>query len=321
MSKKVTLDDSSFDGSLRPRSVDREAVLNLTRVPRKRLSEEYRRPVRVAKPVQPVFNSSSPRMTHQTTELGDIDADAKREFTNQLPEKSPEQSGEATKSRPRNSLILGRRQLLTGLIILAMIGIAFVATRSALSVQTEVKSFNTQVRKFTLDEPSIDTGQAVVEELKADAVEKYVATKEAARVLYIPKLGLEARVIDVARTKAGAVALPDNIFDVGLFGEGSDPASTKGAILLSGYNKGPTTEGALANLDTLEEGDLIKLELGSGKIMTFRVITVDIVLHGNVDMASAVESVDPYSLGLNLLDYNPSSNDRVLVRTQLVEVN
>ena len=109
-----------------------------------------------------------------------------------------------------------------------------------------------------------------VPDLSAHQVE---ATKP--RYLSIERLDIKSRVKE-STVNSEVLAVPQNIYDV-MWSAGSSKPSQGGVILMSGLSRGETKQGAFANLDSLEKGDKIEIELGNGSKYTYKVSEIRIV--------------------------------------------
>lgn len=117
-----------------------------------------------------------------------------------------------------------------------------------------------------------------VEELEEEKpteteVYEYIVKDGYPRYISVPDLGVfNTRIIEVG-LKPGTreVGVPSNIYDVGWF-NGSNRPGEGGAILLDGHSGGPNQLGIFRNLPSLSIGGLIQIEVGGGKIYTYKVV-------------------------------------------------
>jgi len=132
------------------------------------------------------------------------------------------------------------------------------------------------------------------------AVRNYVVAADMARYIKIPKLDVNARVLQVGITKSGALDTPNNIYDAAWY-SGSAKPGQPGATLIDGHVSGWTSHGVFYGIKNLAAGDAIQIERGDGKTLNYKVVKVQIYDAGNVDMQAAVNPVTPGSSGLNLI--------------------
>ena len=100
-----------------------------------------------------------------------------------------------------------------------------------------------------------------------------------------------ARILPVNIDIKGAMQVPRSIFDVGWYIKSAAPG-TKGTSILDGHNGGPTMQGVFKNLNLLEKGDHIIIEMGDGTKYTYQVyenITVPLT-EANQKMSSLAVS-------------------------------
>jgi len=74
--------------------------------------------------------------------------------------------------------------------------------------------------------------------------------------LKIPSIGVNAVIEDVGLTGDGAMAVPDNGVDVGLFSLGTHPGNT-GSAVIGGHNRWDSKAAVFGRLDQLKEGDIV----------------------------------------------------------------
>lgn len=95
------------------------------------------------------------------------------------------------------------------------------------------------------------------------------------KLLTIPRLELTSRV-QITAVNEHILPVPDNIYDVCWYSGSSRPGQG-GNILMSGISQGETKTGAFGNLDSLEKGDEIKIEIGKEDIFTYEVREIIII--------------------------------------------
>ncbi len=95
------------------------------------------------------------------------------------------------------------------------------------------------------------------------------------RYLDIERLDLHARVKS-SIVNSAVLPVPENIYDV-MWYAGSGKPGENSTVLISGIIEGPTKPGAFANLDSLEKGDKISIELGNGNKINYTVVETMII--------------------------------------------
>lgn len=155
-------------------------------------------------------------------------------------------------------------------------------------------------------------------------VSSYAVGPTMPRYLDIPKLGVHARVLSLGILNNGALATPNNVFDVGWYNESSLPGQP-GVTLIDGHVSSWTAHGVFYGIKTLAAGDQIQIERGDGQVITYQVVSHQIYDHNNMDMHTALQPVDPTTTGLNLItctgDVIPGTsefNERILVQAKQV---
>lgn len=117
----------------------------------------------------------------------------------------------------------------------------------------------------------IDVTEVSEEEVTPEQRNEYTVAPEKPRYLYIDKLGIsKARIMEVGINKKGQMQVPYSIFDAGWY-TGSSLPGQGGTTILDGHNGGPGVNGIFKKLNTLAAGDEIRIEMGDGKIYTYRV--------------------------------------------------
>lgn len=109
----------------------------------------------------------------------------------------------------------------------------------------------------------------------AGEIAKHQTYTTTPRYLEIPRLELKARVKSSNVTEY-VMPVPDNIFDVSWYSGSGNPGQG-GNILISGISQGTTKPGAFANLDSLEQGDVISLQRGDDERFDYEVKEILII--------------------------------------------
>ena len=125
-----------------------------------------------------------------------------------------------------------------------------------------------------------------------EEVYEYIVSPERPRYLTVEKLGIyNSRIIPMGINDDGALATPNNIFDVGWY-ESSGLPGGGGTMLIDGHNGGPHVHGVFKDLPALEVGDTITVERGDGAIFNYSVMeNVEVPLdNSDMYMATALRS-------------------------------
>ena len=159
-------------------------------------------------------------------------------------------------------------------VVLGLVGVLFlvffvrVATwedayyRDKEGSERDVVQREVETAREELDE-TVPTEQEVVE---------YVVAADRPRYLSIEKLGVvNARVLPMGINDDGALATPNNIFDVGWYEASGKPGEGK-TIVIDGHNGGPNVYGVFKYLPDLVAGDVIVVERGDGVKFRYSVV-------------------------------------------------
>ena len=128
----------------------------------------------------------------------------------------------------------------------------------------------------------------------------YVVAPTLPRYIIIPKLKVNARVLQVGLDANRALGTPSNVYDTAWYDESALPGQP-GAMLIDGHISSWTTHGVFYGLNTLSPGDVIDIRSGNGAIFSYRVVKTLIYSAKNVDMTTAMSSIVPGKPGLNLI--------------------
>jgi LPXTG-site transpeptidase (sortase) family protein len=144
------------------------------------------------------------------------------------------------------------------------------------------------------------------------------------RYIKIPKLGVNARILQAGVTSSGALGTPSNVYDAAWY-TGSAKPGQPGATLIDGHVSSWTTHGVFYNLKKLVAGDTIQVQRGDGQILTYQVVKSQTYQDDKVDMQAAMTPVVAGQPGLNLItctgQVKPGTsefNQRIVVFTKQI---
>lgn len=138
----------------------------------------------------------------------------------------------------------------------------------------------------------------------------------------ISKLGVDAFIQKAGVDQNKQVAVPNNVHLASWFADSQRPGQ-KGLSVIDGHVSGVTTDGVFKKLKTLAAGDSFQVELGSGKVLNYKVLeTVELK---EADSASYLFSQKPtVTSQVNLItcggSFNRAANqyeNRVIVAAEL----
>ena len=138
------------------------------------------------------------------------------------------------------------------------------------------------------------------EVLSVGKIESYQVSPLLPRTLIIPALTLKARVMQVGVNVKNQMQAPENIFDAAWY-KGSARPGEPGAVVIDGYQSGPTKDGVFINIGKLKVSDILEVERGDGQVFKYSVVEIEYKPFGEVDMNKVMKSIDANSPGLNLI--------------------
>lgn len=158
-----------------------------------------------------------------------------------------------------------------------------------------------QAQVTSLSSADTDEVPPATDEPSEQEVGGYVVAANMPRYLTIDKLGINARIRTMGTTKTGAVQAPTNVHDVGWYSGSSLPGVLGGAAFMDGHVSSWDTDGVFKHLPKLAVGDEIKVEMGDGRILVYRVVKTEASPADSVDMSKALVPVTAGKGGLNLM--------------------
>jgi LPXTG-site transpeptidase (sortase) family protein len=129
----------------------------------------------------------------------------------------------------------------------------------------------------------------------------YSVAPELPRMISIPSIQVNARILHLGVDDKNVLKSPNNIFDTAWYQSSARPTDTKGAMLIDGHVSGPTKHGVFYDIKKLKKGDDIVVERGDGQKIHFEVVEVMTTLAEEVNMSALLRSIDESKLGLNLI--------------------
>ena len=114
----------------------------------------------------------------------------------------------------------------------------------------------------------------------AKEISEYQVEKDTPRYLDIERLKIHARIQISEVNTNGLLATPNNIYDASWYSGSSKPGHN-GYIIISGIHSNGSNKGIFANLDSLEKGDIIKIENGAGDTYQYKVEEINVISDQN----------------------------------------
>jgi hypothetical protein len=172
---------------------------------------------------------------------------------------------------------------------------------------------NRQVLSEVTDQPRIllDHSDATINASEAPVsvsdLASHSASPDEPRIIRIPSIDVEARVVPVKTNEASQIKMPENIYDLGWY-DGSRVPGEVGAVLVNGHVSGPTERGTLHYLRALKEGETIELERGDGQVFAYKVVKKRTIPYGQVQGADIFNPATVGVRGLNIVAYDARFN-------------
>lgn len=159
------------------------------------------------------------------------------------------------------------------------------------------------------DSSQLAFGQTPGEEIYSGTeMETYQVLSSNPRVLRIPQLGVEHRIVEVGVNDLNILAPPANVHDIGWY-TGSQAPGAPGAVLLNGYTRGPSLPGPLVQLETLLPGNIMSIETGDGSTINYEIVEIKDYPYDEIDMVAALLPIEPGRNGLNIMTYENESTE------------
>ena len=167
---------------------------------------------------------------------------------------------------------------------------------------------NQQAKDIFSQPAAAADGSGVVDEssnpdesaLDVDSLSSYEVAPDMPRFLTIPKIGVNARIINTGLTAGNKIASPSSIHDTGWYTASSKPGE-KGAAFIDGHIAGTNLGGVFQNLSKLSSGDSITIERGDGTKFNYKVTDVAIIPVAQVNMGEVLSVKNGAEQGLNLM--------------------
>lgn len=134
-------------------------------------------------------------------------------------------------------------------------------------------------------------------------VTEYVVAPDMPRYLSIPRLGIyNARIFQVGLKSNNEMDTPRNAYDIGWYNQSSLPG-TNGTAMINAHG-GNLGNGIFRNLPNIQQGAEIRIEMGDGRLYTYRVVdtaTLPLGDEANAYMNTAFVSPEPGKGSITLI--------------------
>ena len=205
--------------------------------------------------------------------------------------------------------------------ILACLVFGFLAYKE---ISGEASSTQPAASGAGSDNPDVVKEASDETPVAANAVTTYRVAADEPRMLTIDSLNISALIKKMDINSIGAIAAPVNIYDSGWYA-GSAKPGTAGAAFIDGHASGATRKGLFAYLDTLKNGNEVRVERGDGQVLKYKVVHVETVSNDSLDMNKVLRTYGDAREGLNLMtctgtwiENKQTYDKRVIVYTERV---
>lgn len=253
-----------------------------------------------------------------SSEVASGDSQVARSLGVTKPETVDQNKSETKPDKPRQGVLARRlKPFLSGhrrppaiYAVVAIVVAGFIVSSlqgvlggNSISQETQVLSARQGESRMSISKEEV---------LPASKIESYQVSPLLPRTLSVPALALKARVMQVGVNSKNQMQAPDNIFDTAWYKGSARPGET-GAVVIDGYQSGPTRDGIFINISKLRLGDLIEIERGDGQVFKYSVVEVESKPFGEVNMNKVMKPIDSDTPGLNLItcdaEYQSATRD------------
>lgn len=141
------------------------------------------------------------------------------------------------------------------------------------------------------------TDESPIDETKRAA---YIVAPDMPRIIRIPDLNVEARVLRMGVSAKGNIEAPAGIWDTGWYDGSAKPGET-GNAFIDGHISGPTQSAVFERLHTIGSGAKIVIERGDGSVLTYAVRSVTTEDIESIDMRKVLAGPSGSSESLTLM--------------------
>lgn len=204
------------------------------------------------------------------------------------------------------------RKIFYTLIGAALLGVVLLGSVGAIYYRDEPKPPDVLSASVgNVDEQGVEQGsgdQPAEEKPGNEALLNYRVPADNPRFIRIRAQNVFSRIKELGLATDGRIDAPWNIHDVGWYGDSRAPGSDGGISLLVGHVSGRTMSGAFERIEWLESGQVIEIEMGSGKVIKYGVEKVESYTANSVDMDKVLYGVEPGKHSLRLLAVQNEAN-------------
>ncbi|MCL2038161.1 sortase [Candidatus Saccharibacteria bacterium] len=182
-------------------------------------------------------------------------------------------------------------------IILAVSG--YLAWDTWMTNKSVESTFSSPAAAMSVD--STNPATADPTSISNEAWAAYTTPADHPRYIYIPSIGVKARVMSVGVTSKGNIDTPKNLNDTAWY-DGSAKPDMPGQMFINGHTSfSNTIPAAFNDLPRLEKDAQIIVETGNGNRISYRVVSSETVASDKVDMNKALSTPEDTEKGLTLM--------------------
>ena len=198
------------------------------------------------------------------------------------------------------------RYATVALIIVASGYLAWDTYTTNRSVKSSLNGNSATAMSISGTNPATAEQTAVSQEQRA----AYTVPADQPRYIYIPVLGVNARVMSVGVNSRGSIDTPSNLNDTAWY-DGSAKPGQEGQVFIDGHTSfNRHLNAAFNNLSKLKANDQVVIEKGNGEKVSYRVVSTKTVETSKVDMGEALNPPAGAKKGLTLMTCTGTFNYR-----------
>lgn len=198
------------------------------------------------------------------------------------------------------------RYATVALIIVASGYLAWDTYTTNRSVKSSLNGNSATAMSISGTNPATAEQTAVSQEQRA----AYTVPADQPRYIYIPVLGVNARVMSVGVNSRGSIDTPSNLNDTAWY-DGSAKPGQEGQVFIDGHTSfNRHLNAAFNNLPKLKANDQVVIEKGNGEKVSYRVVSTKTVETSKVDMGEALNPPAGAKKGLTLMTCTGTFNYR-----------
>jgi len=183
------------------------------------------------------------------------------------------------------------------LLILAVSG--YLAWDTWMTNRTVEETFSNPASAMSID--STNPATADPTSISNQQWSSYTVPADQPRYIYIPSIGVQARVMNVGVTSKGNIDTPKNLNDTAWY-DGSAKPNQPGEVFIDGHTSFNTSLAAAFNaLPKLQKGAEITIETGDGTKVNYQVVASETVAASSVNMDKALNTPNGATKGLTLM--------------------